>query len=87
MCASSWYCLFHYFKYNVYFIHKTQLLCILQAKKMNVKSLAANKADDQSVEIRIAKVAITIFFMYVVSWTPYATVALIGTFGNRYNFM
>lgn len=52
---------------------------------MNVKSLAANKADDQSVEIRIAKVAITIFFMYVVSWTPYATVALIGTFGNRYS--
>lgn len=66
-------------------IHKRQPLYTLQAKKMNVKSLAANKADDQSVEIRIAKVAITIFFMYVVSWTPYATVALIGTFGNRYS--
>lgn len=69
----------------IHLVHKPQPLCILQAKKMNVKSLAANKADDQSVEIRIAKVAITIFFMYVVSWTPYATVALIGTFGNRYS--
>nr|QCC70517.1 blue opsin [Matsumurasca onukii] len=55
-----------------------------QAKKMNVKSLASNQdAAQKSVEIRIAKVALTIFFLFVCSWTPYALIALIGTFGDR----
>nr|BAJ22052.1 B-sensitive opsin [Parnassius glacialis] len=55
-----------------------------QAKKMNVKSLASNKEDaNKSVEIRIAKVAFTIFFMFVCSWTPYAFVALTGAYGDR----
>jgi r-opsin len=55
-----------------------------QAKRMNVQSLSANKdATAQSVEIRIAKAAFTIFFMFVCAWTPYAVVALIGAFGNR----
>lgn len=53
-----------------------------QAKRMNVQSLQANK-DSKSVEIRIAKAAFTIFFMFVCAWTPYAVVALIGAFGNR----
>jgi r-opsin len=55
-----------------------------QAKRMNVQSLSNNKENaSQSVEIRIAKAAFTIFFMFVCAWTPYAVVALIGAFGNR----
>nr|BAN42619.1 opsin-Blue [Svercacheta siamensis] len=55
-----------------------------QARKMNVKSLQTNQdAEQKSVEIRIAKVAFTIFFLFLCSWTPYATVAMIGAFGNR----
>nr|QPZ55119.1 BRh1 [Eumaeus atala] len=55
-----------------------------QAKKMNVKSLASNKDDaGKSVEIRIAKVAFTIFFLFVCSWTPYAFVTMTGAFGDR----
>lgn len=55
-----------------------------QAKRMNVQSLAANKDQtSQSVEIRIAKAAFTIFFLFVCAWTPYAIVALIGAFGER----
>lgn len=55
-----------------------------QARKMNVESLRSN-ADQQktSVEIRIAKTAITVCFLFVASWTPYAVVALIGAFGNQ----
>ncbi|XP_068618265.1 opsin-3 [Battus philenor] len=55
-----------------------------QAKKMNVKSLASNKEDaSKSVEIRIAKVAFTIFFMFVCGWTPYAFVTMTGAYGDR----
>ncbi|XP_049778983.1 opsin-2 [Schistocerca cancellata] len=55
-----------------------------QAKKMNVKSLQSNAdTEAQSAEIRIAKVALTIFFLFLCSWTPYAVVAMIGAFGNR----
>nr|QPZ55120.1 BRh2 [Eumaeus atala] len=55
-----------------------------QAKKMNVKSLASNKEDGgKSVEIRIAKVAFTIFFLFICAWTPYAFVTLVGAFGDR----
>nr|ANN11809.1 ultraviolet wavelength sensitive opsin 1 [Acmaeodera diffusa]ANN11813.1 ultraviolet wavelength sensitive opsin 1 [Acmaeodera diffusa]APY20543.1 ultraviolet sensitive opsin 1 [Acmaeodera diffusa] len=55
-----------------------------QAKKMNVDSLRSNQAQaDQSMEIRIAKVAITITFLFVAAWTPYAVVSFIGAFGDR----
>lgn len=54
-----------------------------QAKKMNVKSLVSNQDKERSVEMRIAKVAFTIFFLFLLAWTPYATVAMIGAFGNR----
>lgn len=56
-----------------------------QAKKMNVKSLSANhNFATMSVELRIAKAAMTIYLLYVFSWTPYATVSLLGTFGYRH---
>lgn len=55
-----------------------------QAKKMNVESLRSNQAQaNQSVEIRIAKAAITVCFLFVASWTPYAVMALIGAFGDQ----
>ncbi|XP_025834990.1 opsin, ultraviolet-sensitive [Agrilus planipennis] len=55
-----------------------------QAKKMNVDSLRSNQAQaNQSAEIRIAKVALTITFLYVAAWTPYAVVSMIGAFGDQ----
>ncbi|KAL1129078.1 hypothetical protein AAG570_013609, partial [Ranatra chinensis] len=55
-----------------------------QAKKMNVESLRSNQnLQSTSAEIRIAKAAITICFLFVASWTPYAVLALIGAFGNQ----
>nr|QWV42625.1 ultraviolet sensitive opsin [Anthrenus lepidus] len=55
-----------------------------QAKKMNVESLRSNQnQNSQSAEVRIAKAAITICFLFVASWTPYAVLALIGAFGDQ----
>lgn len=55
-----------------------------QAKKMNVESLRSNANQNaQSAEIRIAKAAITICFLFVAAWTPYAVLAMIGAFGNK----
>lgn len=55
-----------------------------QAKKMNVESLRSNSDQQKtSVEIRIAKAAITICFLFIASWTPYAVLALIGAFGDQ----
>uniref|UniRef100_A0A336LM83 CSON004889 protein n=1 Tax=Culicoides sonorensis TaxID=179676 RepID=A0A336LM83_CULSO len=55
-----------------------------QARKMNVKCLAANKdMKATSVEIKIAKASFTIFFLFVCAWTPYGVTAMIGAFGNK----
>lgn len=56
-----------------------------QAKKMNVDSLRSGSSgtNAQSAEIRIAKAAITICFLFVLSWTPYGVMAMIGAFGNK----
>ncbi|XP_077289096.1 rhodopsin 3 [Arctopsyche grandis] len=55
-----------------------------QAKKMNVESLRSNQNQaNESAEIRIAKAAITICFLFVASWTPYAILALVGAFGDH----
>ncbi|XP_015608081.1 opsin, ultraviolet-sensitive [Cephus cinctus] len=55
-----------------------------QAKKMNVESLRSNaNSNAQSAEIRIAKAAITICFLFVAAWTPYGVLSLIGAFGNK----
>lgn len=51
---------------------------------MNVESLRSNQnLQNQSTEIRIAKVAVTICFLFVSSWTPYAVMALIGAYGDQ----
>nr|BAM95293.1 UV-sensitive opsin [Anthocharis scolymus]BAP11273.1 UV-sensitive opsin [Byasa alcinous] len=55
-----------------------------QAKKMNVDSLRSNQASGaESAEIRIAKAALTVCFLYVASWTPYGVMSLIGAFGDQ----
>jgi len=51
---------------------------------MNVESLRSNQNQSaQSAEIRIAKAAITICFLFVASWTPYGVMTLIGAFGDK----
>ena len=51
---------------------------------MNVESLRSNQdANVSSAEIRVAKVGLGLAPVYAFSWVPYATVALIGAFGNR----
>ncbi|CAG5093960.1 Similar to BLOP: Opsin [Cotesia congregata] len=65
-------------------VRKHEKMLREQAKKMNVKSLQSNSGDkERSVEMRIAKVAFTIFFLFVCSWTPYAVVTMTVAFGNR----
>ncbi|XP_064106307.1 opsin, ultraviolet-sensitive-like [Macrobrachium nipponense] len=57
-----------------------------QAKKMNVenlRSVGSKEEQEKTAEIRIAKVCMGLFFLFLVSWVPYATVALIGAFGDR----
>jgi r-opsin len=89
-CIFAWaYCLpmalIAYFYFNLFkHVRAHEKMIKEQAKRMNVQSISANKnASSKSVEIRIAKAAFTIFFMFVCAWTPYAVVALIGAFGNR----
>lgn len=50
------------------------------AKKMNAE-LRTNQ-DERKMEIKVAKIAMTILVLYLLSWTPYATIALIGQFGD-----
>ena len=51
---------------------------------MNVESLRSNQSGaNTSVEIRIAKSAITMCALFVASWTPYGTIAMIGAFGDK----
>ena len=55
-----------------------------QAKKMNVESLRNdNNSNEESVEMKLAKVAVTNVLLWICAWAPYATVVLIGQFGNK----
>lgn len=40
-----------------------------------------NKQEKASIEIKVARIAMAIITLYILSWSPYATVALIGQFG------
>ena len=50
------------------------------AKKLNAE-MRTNQ-DKQRMEIRVTKISFAIVILYMLSWTPYATVALIGQFGD-----
>jgi r-opsin len=55
-----------------------------QAKKMNVASLKSNAdANQQSVEIKIAKVAMLNVTLWVFAWTPFAVICLIGVLSDQ----
>jgi len=54
-----------------------------QAKKMNVDSLRQGNEADESAEMKIAKVAVTNVLLWIAIWSPYATVVIMGVFGNR----
>jgi len=55
-----------------------------QAKKMNVTNLRSNtEANAQSAEMRIAKVAMTNVALWLICWTPYASVVVQGLFFDQ----
>jgi len=54
-----------------------------QAAKMNVSSLRSGDAAKTRNEIRVAKVGLTLTGVFLLAWTPYATVAFIACFGDR----
>ena len=55
-----------------------------QAKKMNVTSLRSNTDQNaQSAEMRIAKVAMINISLWVIMWTPYASITMQGAWGNQ----
>jgi len=53
-----------------------------QAKKMNVKSLRTQDANDQRAEIRIAKTAIFNICLWIICWTPYTVITYQGCIGK-----
>nr|BAR90770.1 rhabdomeric opsin [Nautilus pompilius] len=50
------------------------------AKKMNAKEIRAG-ASEQRAEMKIAKISMIIITQFLLSWTPYAVVAMLGQFG------
>ena len=55
-----------------------------QAKKMNVDSLrSAGKDNEESAEVKIAKVAITNVLLWICIWTPYAAISALPIFGYK----
>jgi len=53
-----------------------------QAKKMNVKSLRTQDANEQRAEIRIAKTAIFNICLWIICWTPYTVITYQGCMGK-----
>ena len=55
-----------------------------QAKKMNVDSLrSAGKDNEESAEVKIAKVAITNVLLWFTIWTPYAAISALPALGYQ----
>jgi len=54
-----------------------------QAEKMNVASLRSGEASATRNEIRVAKVGLTLTAIFLLAWTPYASVAFTACFGDR----
>ena len=52
---------------------------------MNVKSLrsvGSKEEQEKSAEIRIAKVGVSMFILFMVSWTPYVVIVFYGVTRN-----
>lgn len=54
-----------------------------QARKMKVDNLRSNAQSAESAELRIAKVAMTNVALWILCWTPYATIAMQGLFMDQ----
>jgi len=54
-----------------------------QAKKMNVKSLRQDDGNQESAEMKIAKVAVTNVLLWYITWTPYAAIVAVAQWGDR----
>ena len=68
----------YFFIYRAVAQHEKEMANM--AKKLNAE-IRQGQAQ-QKAEIKTAKIAMTIIVTYLLSWTPYATVALIAQFGN-----
>lgn len=63
------------------FVHEDELR--QQARKMNVATLRANSDQLQtSAEIKAAKIALMNVTLWILAWTPFAVVCMLGTWGN-----
>nr|UJY64326.1 ultraviolet sensitive opsin UV3 [Neogonodactylus oerstedii] len=70
--------------YRVYLhvsAHEKQLK--KQAAKMNVDSLRSGEKSNMRQEVRVAKVGVTLTSLFLFSWTPYAVIAFLCTFGRK----
>jgi len=76
-------CIIYFYTFIVKAVWSHEAAMKAQAKKMNVDSLKNNaNANEESAEVKIAKVAITNVFLWICTWVPYATVVLTGQFGS-----
>uniref|UniRef100_I6RAP7 Onychopsin n=1 Tax=Eoperipatus sp. LH-2012 TaxID=1198996 RepID=I6RAP7_9BILA len=74
------YCYFYIFKE----VAKHEAEFKKKAKEMNVASLRGNEEFmKKRREIKTAKIALTIIFLWIFAWTPYAVVALMGIFTDH----
>merc|ERR1712025_1143277 len=71
--------LFYYSIVKAVVAHEAALKA--QAKKMNVDSLrSGTKDNEESAEVKIAKVAITNVLLWICIWTPYAAISALPVF-------
>merc|ERR1719323_2304976 len=74
--------LFYYSIVKAVVAHEAALKA--QAKKMNVDSLrSGTKDNEESAEVKIAKVAITNVLLWFCIWTPYAAVCALPALGSK----
>uniref|UniRef100_I6SGT1 Onychopsin n=1 Tax=Epiperipatus cf. isthmicola LH-2012 TaxID=1200982 RepID=I6SGT1_9BILA len=74
------YCYFYIFKE----VAKHEAEFKRKAKEMNVASLRGNEEFmKKRREIKTAKIAFSIIFLWIFAWTPYAVVALMGVFTDH----
>ncbi|XP_035225103.1 opsin, ultraviolet-sensitive-like, partial [Stegodyphus dumicola] len=65
------------------------VLSVCESQKMfmhhsqNVKGTDRNVENQKKLEIKLAKISFGLISMWTISWTPYATVALLGIFTDR----
>ncbi|XP_067619573.1 opsin Rh2 [Eurosta solidaginis] len=52
-----------------------------QARRMKVKSLRSSEDCEKSIELKLAKVALTTISLWFMAWTPYSTITYCGVFG------